>query len=65
MDRIITTSELRRADDRELCTLFNKVSAHLYRCKPGSPEAGDALASLENIRREIGYRAARPKPPRF
>ena len=65
MDRIITTSELRRADDKELCALFNKVSAHLYRCEPGSPEAGKTLASLENIRREIGYRAARPKPPGF
>ncbi len=65
MDRIVTPSELTRIDEKELCALFNKVSIQLYLHEPGSPESGAAHASLENIRREIAHRAARPKPPGF
>jgi hypothetical protein len=62
MDRIITSSELSRADDLQLCAFFNQVSETLYRTKPGSPERYAAYVSLENIRREIAHRATRPRP---
>jgi hypothetical protein len=65
MDRFITPSELHSLDDKELCALFNKVCDALYASEPDSPERYTAYASLENIRREIARRAARPMPPRL
>lgn len=59
--RLITGTELAKRSDGELAALFGQVSRELIFTKVGSPERNNALASLENIRRERTARAA-PRP---
>jgi len=66
MSRIITTSELENRNKQELSALFRKVSQETAKSEPGSPERRNALASLENINRELNAPRIRlPKPSGF
>jgi hypothetical protein len=56
------SSDLARHSDSELATLFRTVAQVLPRTASGSPEQRDALAMLENIRRELASRRIGPKP---
>jgi hypothetical protein len=60
--KLITHFELAQRSDRELAALFASVACALPRTTPGSPERRNALASMENIRRERAARLARPRP---
>lgn len=59
--RLITHFELATRSDHELAALFAFVARELPRTKAGSPERRNALASLENIRRERAARLCRPR----
>ena len=63
MCRLITSTELDRLTETELSALFRKVSGHLNRTEPGTPERRHCLASLENIERKVIQRRKGPKPP--
>lgn len=56
MSRLITGQELKHLKEGELLALFNAVSLELNRSKPDTPKRRNALASLENIQREINHR---------
>lgn len=58
MSRLILGQELKALSEGALHALFNAVSLELNRSKPDTPERRDALASLENIQREINHRRA-------
>lgn len=58
--RLITRFELANRSDKELSAIFRLVSEALQRTRPGSPERTNAIASLENIRREQASRLMRP-----
>lgn len=58
--RLITHFELALRSDHELAALFALVSRELPCTRPGSPERRNALASLENIRRERAARLMKP-----
>jgi hypothetical protein len=49
--RLISNIELYRLTEKELSSLFHKVSQALVTTKPESAERRNALASLENIAR--------------
>lgn len=59
--RLITRFELARRSDKELSALFRRVSEALPLTEVGSPQRRNALASLENIRREQASRLLRPR----
>jgi hypothetical protein len=59
--RLITRFELAHRSNAELSALFRQASSALAFSEPGSPERRNALASLENIRREQAARALRPR----
>jgi hypothetical protein len=59
--RLITRFDLARRSDNELSALFRQVSQALVRTTAESPARRNALASLENIRREQATRLARPR----
>ena len=61
MCRLITSTELDRLSETELSVLFNKVSGHLNRTDPGTPERRNCLASLENIERKVIQRRKLPE----
>ena len=50
--RLITSHELSERTDKELEALFNMVSQALALTEAQSPERRNALATLENIKRE-------------
>ncbi len=58
MTTLITTNELGRLSLKQLQGLYRKVFQELIQSKPGSPERRNALASLENIQRELNLRFA-------
>jgi hypothetical protein len=62
MCKVFTSTELDRLTKTELSALFKKVSGHLGRTDPGSPERRNCLASLENIERTVIQRRKGPKP---
>lgn len=66
MSRIITPSELQNRPLEELRVAFHRAQQELAMSEPNSPERRNALASLENIRRETNSRhTASPKPLGF
>jgi hypothetical protein len=58
--RLITAFELATRSDCELSELFAAVARGLPATRPGSAARRNALASLENIRREQVARRLRP-----
>lgn len=56
MSRLITGQELKHLKEGELHALFNAISLELACSEPGTPEHDNALASLENIKRELWHR---------
>lgn len=58
MSRLILGQELKHLREGELLALFNAVSFELNRSNPDTPERRNALASLENIQRELNQRRA-------
>ena len=65
MCTIYSKSQLHQLSDKELCSLFNKISAELYRTPRPSRRQRAAHANLEAVRREITHRKQRLKPPGF
>lgn len=59
MCSFVNNSDLKTLRDTELSALFNKVTREASQSKPGSIEQQRSMASLENIKREIGRRHAR------
>jgi hypothetical protein len=59
--RLITSFELARLHDSALSAIFRRVSEGLAQTATGSPARRNALASLENIRREQATRRLRPR----
>ncbi len=55
--RLITRFELAEKPKTELYALLRNVFNELARSKPDTPDRRNALASIENIQREIGSRA--------
>lgn len=58
--KLITRYELASQSIRELSGLYRMVFNALVQSAPESPERRNALASLENISREINQRYADP-----
>ncbi len=58
MSRLILGQELKHLREGELLALFNAVSFELNRSKPDTPKRRNAIASLENIQRELNHRRA-------
>jgi len=54
--KLITHFELATKSKNELHALSREVSGDLARSAPGTMERTNALASLENIARELGAR---------
>jgi hypothetical protein len=54
--KLITRFELAAKSESELYALLREVFNELARSEPDSHERRNALASLENIQREIGLR---------
>ena len=54
--KLITRFELATKSKDELEGLFRQVFNELANCKPNTLEQANALASLQNIEREISYR---------
>ena len=63
MTHLITNHELGRLSLAELQGFYRKVFNQLAQSQPGSPERRNALASLENIQRELNRRYARQWNP--
>jgi hypothetical protein len=61
--RLITAFEVAAKKESELHALYSQIAGELAHTKPDSTERHHALASLENISREIAVRKA--KPPRL
>jgi hypothetical protein len=59
--RLITRFELARCSNSALAALFRQASTALALSEPSSPERRNAIASLENIRREQAARLMRPR----
>jgi hypothetical protein len=53
--RLISNMELHRLTEKELSSLFHKVSQALVTTKRETPERRNALASLENIARARSF----------
>ncbi len=58
--KLITRFELAAKSESELYALLREVFNELARSEPYTMERTNALASLENIQREIGSRAPCP-----
>ena len=58
MTHFITNHELARLSLHELQGLYRKVFNDLVQSQPGTPERRNALASLDNIQRELNRRYA-------
>lgn len=58
--KLITRFELASKNTNELRGLLGHVFNELARSKPNSHQRRNALASIENIQREITSRAPRP-----
>ena len=56
MTTLITNHELAQLSLHELQRLYRKVFNDLAQSQPGMPERRNALASLENIQRELNRR---------
>ena len=56
MIHLIINHELARFNLHELKGLYRKVFNDLAKSQPGTPERRNALASLENIQRELNRR---------
>lgn len=65
MCTIYSKSQLHQLSNKELCSLFNKISAELYHAPQHSRRQVAAHANLDAVRREITYRTQRLKPPGF
>ncbi len=57
--KLITRFELAAKSENELYALLRAVFNELARSEPDSHERRNALASIENIQREIGSRTCR------
>ncbi len=55
--RLITKFELAAKPKTELYALLRNIFNDLARSKPDTPERRNALASIENVQREISSRA--------
>ena len=55
--RLITRFEMAAKNENELYSLLREVFNELARSEPDTYSRRNALASLENIQREIGSRA--------
>jgi len=58
--KLITIFELASRNEAELHSLYRAIFNDLAQSKPDSQERRNALASLENIKREIRSRALSP-----
>ena len=58
--RLITKFELAAKPKTELYALLRNVFNDLASSKPDTPQRRNALASIENIQREIGLRTLIP-----
>jgi hypothetical protein len=56
MSTIITTDELQRVSEAELCILLDRAYRELFHARPGSPGYYAALASYENIAMVLNQR---------
>jgi hypothetical protein len=59
--RLITQFELARCSNNELAALSRQASTALALSERSSPERRNAIATLENIRREQAARLMRPR----
>lgn len=60
--RLITRFELATKTDAELYALLREVFNELAKSAVNSHERRNALASIENILREIDLKSAEPRP---
>jgi hypothetical protein len=58
--RVLTTTELMRLTRIELCDLLNRVTNALPDFQAGSPQRGNALINLHNIRSVLTRRDFSP-----
>ncbi len=58
--RLITRFELATRSSNELRQLYSEIFNRLARTGAGTPARRNALASLENIQRELAHRHYRP-----
>ena len=58
--RLITRFEMAAKNESELYSLLREAFNELARSKPDTHQRRNALASIENIQREIGSRAPCP-----
>ena len=65
MSTVYTLSALLHLTDMQLRGLLNRARYDLDCSIAGSYERRDALINLENIRRVLAQRCARPRPPGF
>lgn len=63
MDRLITAQELTNLDEAALFSLLDEFNRVIALSQRGSPQRRNALASYENIQRELNRRLSRPRPP--
>jgi hypothetical protein len=65
MSTVYTLSALQTLSDLQLRGLLQRARYDLDCSITGSYERRDALINLENIRRVLAQRSARPRPPGF
>lgn len=58
--RLITRFEMAAKNESELYSLLREAFNELARSEPDSHHRRNALASIENVQREIGSRAPHP-----
>ncbi len=63
MDRLIMAQELKHTSIAELFTLLAAIDRSLTRTEPGSHQRSTALASRENVQRELNRRLSRHLQP--
>lgn len=63
MDRLIMAQELKTHSIAELFTLLASISRQLACTEPGTYQRRNALASYENVQREVIRRLARHLQP--
>lgn len=63
MDRLILAPELRSYSEAQLFALLGAIDRWIAVTAPGTPERRNALASHENVQREINRRRTRHLQP--
>ncbi len=58
--KLVTRFEMAAKNEKELSTILKEAFNELARSKPHSHQRRNALASIENIQREIGSRVLCP-----